>query len=152
MPDVETNALRQAKTLREEINSRTGVADTTVTEGVKRLLRSSGNEEVIQHEAAMHLDIYPDPIIAREEFSRMMDYGDDITIGHYHVTEEDRWLRLEYLENTDRAWINTGYIPKVTTDDGYADFEITAARTAEMWPGVATVQTRNNGSDAQFGI
>lgn len=67
MPDVETNALRRAKTLREEINTRTGVNDTTVTEGVKRLLRSSENEVIIQHEAAMHLDIYPDPIILLEK-------------------------------------------------------------------------------------
>ncbi|MBP5596277.1 MAG: hypothetical protein J6Y02_12900 [Pseudobutyrivibrio sp.] len=152
MPDAETNALRRAKTLREEINTRTGVADTTVTEGVKRLLRSSGNEVAIQHEAAMHLDIYPDPIIAREEFSRMMDYGNNITIGHYNVTEATVWKRLEYLENTDRAWINTNYFPNVVTDDGYAEFEIVDTRTAEMWPGIATVQTRSNGSDAQFGL
>lgn len=100
MPDAETNALRRAKTLREEINSRTGVADTTVTEGVKRLLRNSGTEVAIQHEAAMHLDIYPDPIIAREEFSRMMDYGE------FEVSEVDFRVvfdQFEYAEFTGNS-------------------------------------------------
>ena len=95
MPDVETNALRRAKTLREEINTRTGVADTTVTEGVKRLLRSSGTEVAIQHEASMMLDIYPDPIIAREEFSRMMDYGDKISISEY---DQIYYKKYEYFD------------------------------------------------------
>lgn len=152
MSDVETNALRRAKTLRENINSRTGCNDETVTRGVQRLLDSSTGEVLMPHEAQTHIDIYPDPVISKEEFARMMDYQDEITIGHYNVTEEDRYLRLEYLENTDKAWINTGYIPNVVTDDGYADFEITDTRTAEMWPGICTVQTLANGSDAKFGL
>lgn len=105
MPDAETNALRRAKTLREEINSRTGIADTTVTEGVKRLLRSSGNEVAIQHEAAMHLDIYPDPIIAREEFSRMMDYGE------FEVSEVySEFKQLEYISANGYSFIDTGLL------------------------------------------
>lgn len=105
MPDAETIALRRAKTLREEINSRTGVADTTVTEGVKRLLRNSGTEVAIQHEAAMHLDIYPDPIIAREEFSRMMDYGD------FEVSEVySEFKQLEYISANGYSFIDTGLL------------------------------------------
>lgn len=100
MPDAETNALRRAKTLREKINARTGIADTTVTEGVKRLLRNRGTEVAIQHEAAMHFDIYPDPIIAREEFSRMMDYGE------FEVSEVDFrtvFDQFEYAEFTGNS-------------------------------------------------
>lgn len=92
MPDVETQALIRAKTLREEINARTGVNDATVTEGVKRLLRGGGDESIIQHEASTHLDIFPDPIIAREEFSRMMDYG------NFEVSEVDLRTEFSYFE------------------------------------------------------
>lgn len=115
MPDVDSNALRRAKTLREEINARTGIADTTVTEGVKRLLRNSGTEVAIQHEAAMHLDIYPDPIIAREEFSRMMDYG-ELVVNAWENPDEQWWLDyfgielIEYVETFNKnEYINTDY-------------------------------------------
>ena len=111
MPDVETNALRRAKTLREEINARTGIADTTVTEGVKRLLRSSGTEVAIQHEAAMMLDIYSDPIIAREEFSRMMDYGDFEVEELYSVFKE-----LEWIEGTGTQYIDTNKLSNINTN------------------------------------
>lgn len=105
MPDAETNALRRAKTLREEINTRTGIADTTVTEGVKRLLRNSGTEVAIRHEAAMHLDIYPDPIIAREEFSRLMDYGE------FEVSEVySEFKQLEYISANGYSFIDTGLL------------------------------------------
>lgn len=110
MPDAETNALRRAKTLREEINARTGIADTTVTEGVKRLLRNRGTEVAIQHEAAMHFDIYPDPIIAREEFSRMMDYGEFEVEELYSVFKE-----LEWIEGTGTQYIDTNKLSNINT-------------------------------------
>lgn len=151
MPDVESNALRRAKTLREEINARTGMADTTVTEGVKRLLRSSGNEVAIQHEASMMLDIYPDPVISKEEFARMMDYG-DVSIGHYRVTEETEYIQLEYLENPGNTKVDTGFIPDVLTDKMHIKYAICDYRTDSIWPGIAKVQTAANGTGANFGI
>lgn len=81
MAEYETSALRRAKILRAKLNLYNGIDDDTVTEGVKRLLRNAGNEKLIQNEAAMMLDIYPDPDIVGIESGRLMDYGNPDIVG-----------------------------------------------------------------------
>ena len=152
MPDPDTIALRRSKILREQINSRTGINDLTVTDGVKRLLRSSGNEVVIRHEAAMMLDVYPDPVIIRENPTIVkVPFDDDFSVYKYSITEEDRYIRLAYLENVEKSYINTGYIPNILTDTGEIEFEVMDTATYTKWPGIAMIQTRSDGNGANFG-
>ena len=86
MPD--TNAFARSKTLRQNINRYTGYNDKTVTDGVKRLIRDGGNESYKPLEAAMLLDEFPNPIITRKEFSRLMDYGDSKLMELYSVYKQ----------------------------------------------------------------
>lgn len=111
MSDAETIALQRSKTLRENINSRTGYNDETVTRGVQRLLDSSGSEILIPHEANTHLDIYSDPVISKEEFGRMMDYGDAELMEVYSV-----YKQIEWIQATGTQYINTNQLSGINVN------------------------------------
>lgn len=145
-------ALIRARALRQEINTKTGIADTTVTDGVKRLLNNSGNELVIPHEAGTLLDAPPEPRIIGQTFEKLVDYGDFVL----QETNKISYLtkQLEYLESTgNKEYINTNFIPDVQTDSFKIKFKITdTASTTDSWRGVIGTQSKGNGSGSNFGV
>ena len=109
MPD--TNAFARSKTLRQNINRYTGYNDKTVTDGVKRLMRDGGNESYKSLEADMLLDEFPNPIITKKEFSRLMDYGDSKLMELYSV-----YKQVEWIQATGTQYINTNQLSGINVN------------------------------------